>query len=122
MKSVQSASDFSQYKRTDRLGVMLLIREVNKTIRIIYFNPSFNGIDVTFNAPWIDKALYSLDRITVIDAKELHELVERCAFSVGIKCGSSHFKEALKTDLLCYHTEHSCRAQFLTTFLTMRVS
>ena len=117
LSPADSTPDFSRFKGVDDRGPILFTRSVNGTVDVFHFNPLPNGADVTFNTPWIEKALSCLDLIGVIDVGELCGLVIECASVMRMSFDFQRMEETLKTEILCYRTERNPCTQFMSVFL-----
>ena len=116
LNTIESVADFSCFRNVELNSPILLIRE-QMYIDVLHFDPCSNGVHVTFNMTWIEKALVSLDSSGTIDVDELVKVVNLCATKRKIEFNLFNLEEKLKTEILCHRIENECQPQYLSIFL-----
>ena len=92
--------EFSEYRNSDDLSPILLIRKNDEETDIFQFYPLPNTVEITVNDTLVKKCLSSFDLTRTIDVYELSCLVTKCALVHNIQVDVLLFEEEIKTKIL----------------------
>ena len=109
--------EFSEYRNSDDLSPILLIRKNDEETDIFQFYPLSNTVEITVNDTLVKKCLSSFDLTRTIDVYELSCLVTKCALVHNIQVDVLLFEEEIKTKILFDYMSYKSNPCFLTVVL-----